>query len=84
MDVRRLDVPPAEVELCNSDKAFDGIVYFGNGQHELRVCHEAGAVSRSQVISGGVPYFVILSSMERGSRMKVGKVTLPRSAPGRS
>ena len=30
------------------------------------------------------PYFVILSSMDLGSRMKVGRVTLLRSAPGRN
>lgn len=29
-------------------------------------------------------YFVILSSIDLGSRMKVGKVTLLKSAPGRS
>ena len=29
-------------------------------------------------------YFVILSSMDLGSRMKVGRVTLLRSAPGRN
>ncbi len=29
-------------------------------------------------------YFVILSSMDRSSRMKVGRVILERSAPGRS
>lgn len=30
------------------------------------------------------PYFVIRSNMLRGSRMKVGKTTLLRSAPGLS
>jgi hypothetical protein len=29
-------------------------------------------------------YFVILSSIDRSSRMKVGRVILDRSAPGRS
>lgn len=32
----------------------------------------------------GFSYFVILSSIERSSSMKVGKVILDRSAPGRS
>lgn len=40
-----------------------------------------GRVSR---ISGCAMKFVILSSIDRGSRMKVGSVTLLRSAPGRS
>lgn len=32
----------------------------------------------------GLVYFVMRSSMLRGSRMKVGRVTLLRSAPGLS
>lgn len=32
----------------------------------------------------GGSYFVILSSIDRSSRMKVGRVILDRSAPGRS
>lgn len=35
-------------------------------------------------LCGKTPHFVILSSIDLSSRMKVGRVTLDKSAPGRS
>jgi hypothetical protein len=51
------------------------------------MCHEAvAAVSRlTSLYCSLVPtHFVIRSNIDRGSRMKVGRVTRLRSAPGRS
>jgi hypothetical protein len=46
--------------------------------------HEASTISVVFVNPGFPAYFVILSNIDRSSRMKVGRVILDRSAPGRS
>ena len=52
------------------------------------MAHEAGrkilASSKAWMFELVWAHFVILSSMLRGSRIKVGRTTLLRSAPGRS
>lgn len=51
------------------------------------MCHEAeGRMSLGSILEalGARTHFVILSSIDLGSRMKVGSVTLLKSAPGRS
>ena len=94
--IRWFDVPSTQIELDYRDKTFDGIVNGGHGEQGLRVCHEAGQKTGS-VNCGDRPiahrrvsirekttYLVIRSSIERGSRMNVGKTTRLKSAPGRS
>lgn len=46
--------------------------------------HEAFSGQLKVVRQIFLSYFVILSSMDRSSRMKVGSVILDKSAPGRS
>lgn len=85
--IRRLDVPPTEVELGHSDKALDGVLDVGQWQECLGMGHEA--VRLSVLFYQGIhrkilSHFVMRSNIDRGSRMKVGRVTRLRSAPGRS
>lgn len=85
--MRGLDMPATQVELDYGDKSFDRIVNRRHGKEGLGMCHEAvnAHVSTSSPIAvDGETHFVMRSSMDRGSSMKVGKVTLLRSAPGRS
>ena len=80
-------MPPAEIELGHSYKALDRIVDLGEREECLGVGHEAvqPSVSIYQRMHRLVlSYFVMRSSIDRGSRMKVGSVTRLRSAPGRS
>lgn len=81
-------MPPTQIEPDNGNEALEGVIDGGHGKEGFGVCHEA--VFTCQLIRS--PYihsaqktdFVILSSMDRGSRMKVGNATRLRSAPGRS
>lgn len=81
-------MPATEVELDNRDKSFDRIVDLGYREEHFGMAHEA--VRETDSACGptrcdcGRAHFVILSSMLRGSRMKVGSTTRLRSAPGRS
>lgn len=85
--VRGLDVPSTEVEFGHCDEALDGVLNLGEREESLRVGHEAvrlSASSRSRILREYSSHFVMRSSIDRGSRMKVGRVTRLRSAPGRS
>jgi hypothetical protein len=81
-------VPATEVEPNNSHEALYGVLDFGHWEKRVWMCHEA--ISNRQhsdplgSFGSKVTHFVILSSIDRGSRMKVGRVTRLRSAPGRS
>lgn len=82
-------MPAAEVEFDDGDEALGGVIDLGNGQQHLRMAHEAckrESAGWRDKGSGGkqATNLVILSNMLRGSRMKVGRTTLLRSAPGRS
>ena len=79
-------MPSTQVELDHGNEPLNGIVDVGHGKEGLGVRHEA--VPRGEKVCSrsalGRLYLVIRSSIERGSRMKVGSTTLLRSAPGRS
>lgn len=80
-------MPATEVELDDREEALGGVIDGGDVQEHLGVTHEAMQVSactEKYVQIATVTDFVILSSMLRGSRMKVGRTTRLRSAPGRS
>lgn len=87
-------MPAAEVELDDRDESFDGVLDLGDGEEHLGVAHETNESNsqqkrtfralRHKIELYVCPYLVIRSSMLRGSRMKVGRTTLLRSAPGRS
>src|SRR5690242_2357465 len=83
--IRGLDVPTTEVELGHCDEALHGVFNLGQRKERLGVGHEAGTVSN--IITPArleASHLVMRSNMDRGSRMKVGRVTRLRSAPGRS
>lgn len=84
--VRRLDVPSTQVKFNHGYKALDRVLNFWHWKESFRVGHEAAAimVSSSLVEVVESSYFVILSNIDLGSRMKVGRTTLLRSAPGRN
>lgn len=86
-DTRRSDMPAAQVEFDDGNEALGGVVDLGNGQQHLGMTHEAcKRRSAGDRYDGGeqATNLVILSNMLRGSRMKVGRTTRLRSAPGRS
>lgn len=84
--VRRLDVPSTQVEFNDGYKALDRVLNFWHWKESFGVGHETAAimVSSSLVEIVESSYFVILSNIDLGSRMKVGRTTLLRSAPGRN
>lgn len=82
-------MPTTQIELDNRHESLDGIIDVGNREEEFGMAHEALKI----VVSSShldvyyrvvVFYFVMRSNMLLGSRMKVGRVTLLRSAPGLS
>ena len=79
-------MPATEVELGYGYESLYGVVDLGDGEHSLRMCHEAVYAVSALVVQGSPvrTYFVMRSNIDRGSRMKVGSVTRLRSAPGRS
>jgi hypothetical protein len=78
-------VPAAQIELGHSYESLHGVFNFGEGEHGLGMCHEAAStVSTVLSLYLQTTHFVMRSSIDRGSRMKVGSVTRLRSAPGRS
>ena len=82
-------MPAAQVELDDRHEAFGGVLNLRDGQEHLRVAHEAvhnvsGTLFTWHGMEALSTYFVILSSILRGSRMNVGRTTRLRSAPGRS
>lgn len=84
-NVRWFDMPTAQVELDHRNESRCWILDFGHRQECFRMCHEAiKSRQRSARVSDWIAYFVIRSSIDFGSKMNVGKVTLFRSAPGRN
>jgi hypothetical protein len=87
-DLRWFDMPATEVELHHGNETLDRIVNFGHWEQGFGMCHEACYGQYIASVGMGPrsydAYFVILSSILRGSKMKVGSTTLLRSAPGRS
>ena len=85
---RGFDMPSAEVELRYGDKSFYRVFDFRNRKHSLRMGHEAVTCVSAQIkpkrFASTQTHFVMRSSIDRGSRMKVGRVTRLKSAPGRS
>lgn len=84
-------MPATQIEPDDGNETLDGIIDRGHGEEGFGVCHEAGhqpiCVSLRACAGASGPWdtdFVILSSIDRGSRMKVGKATRLKSAPGRS
>jgi hypothetical protein len=79
-------MPTTEVKLDYGDEALDGVVYGWNLKEHFGVAHEAAAnklTSGFHDLDRGI-HFVMRSSILRGSRIKVGRTTRLRSAPGRS
>lgn len=91
-------MPAAEVEFDNGYESFCRVLNQGHWQQCLWVLHKAVSrryqpleltatnVCMGSPKSNGITqtYFVILSSMLLGSRIKVGSVIRLKSAPGRS
>lgn len=79
-------MPTAQVEFHHGYKPLDRVLNSWHWKESLRVRHETAmiAVSSSLIESVESRYFVILSNIDLGSKMKVGKTTLLRSAPGRN
>lgn len=80
-------MPAAQIELDDRDESLSWIVNLWHGHHQLWMGHEA-ALCVSFALAGRNPslrtHFVMRSNIDRGSRMKVGRVIRLRSAPGRS
>lgn len=79
-------MPAAKVEFNHRYKPLDWVLNFWHWKKSFRVCHEAAMnlVSQSLVRIISSSYLVILSNIDLGSKMKVGRTTLLRSAPGRN
>lgn len=76
-------MPSAQVELDDRQESLDRIIDVVHWQQSFRMGHKAaGFVSAAVAFWVTRAYLVILSSMDLGSNMKVGRVTLLRSAPG--
>lgn len=90
-NVRRLDVPSTQVEFDHGHKSLNRIINSAHGEESIGVGHEARRdvsscrAKRQGSKAGAISsYLVIRSSMDRGSRMNVGRTTRLKSAPGRS
>lgn len=84
-------MPSTQVELDHGHKSLDWIVNSAHGKESIGVGHEARKdvsfcrAKRQGSKAGEMSsYFVIRSSIDRGSRMNVGRTTRLKSAPGRS
>lgn len=84
-------MPSTQVELDHRHKALDWVVNSAHGKEGIGVSHEARRdvsfwKAKRQGSKAGdiISYLVIRSSIDRGSRMNVGRTTRLRSAPGRS
>lgn len=85
--IRRFDVPTAQVEFGHCHKSLHRVFNLGNWKHGLGMSHEAASYVSDLIpieCFPGSTHFVMRSNMDRGSRMKVGRVTRLRSAPGRN
>ncbi len=82
-NLRWFDMPAAQVKFDHGNESLYWVLDFGHRKKCFRMCHKA--VADGQISSGTwewKAYFVIRSSIDFGSRMNVGRVTLFRSAPG--
>ena len=81
-------MPSTQIEFDHGNKAFDGIVNRRHREEGFRMSHEAilcPLVDRRTAPEWQVcTHLVIRSSIDRGSRMNVGRTTRLKSAPGRS
>lgn len=87
-------MPSAQVKLNDRNKSFHRIVNCRHRKKRFGMCHEArpwyhqrANPPRASISDEGLidaTYLVIRSSMDRGSRIKVGRTTRLRSAPGRN
>lgn len=81
-------MPSTEIELCHGYESLHRVFHLGNRKKGLGVCHEANRpVSKRLSLclcNQSTTHFVMRSSIDRGSRIKVGSVTRLKSAPGRS
>lgn len=83
-------MPATQIKLDNRNESLDGVVDEWYGEKHFGVAHEAVEVMsafrmcrRFRHSRSRWAYLVIRSSILRGSRMKVGRTTRLRSAPGR-
>lgn len=84
-DLRGFDVPSAQVEFDSGNEALGWVFDVGHRQKHFWMRHKAASsISLRNPTRRWRSHFVILSSMDLGSKKKVGRVTLLRSAPGRN
>lgn len=77
-------MPTTQIEFDDRNKSVKRVFYVRHREECFGVCHEAISHQPSRCHLAGMTDFVILSSIDRGSRMKVGRVIRLRSAPGRN
>jgi hypothetical protein len=84
-------VPSTQIKLDHGNKSLDRVFDCGHRKECIRVRHEARNSSQLSSQSAATAgsralwtYLVMRSSMDLGSRMKVGSTTRLRSAPGRN
>lgn len=78
-------MPPTQIEFYYRYESLNGIVNLGHREKSFWMRHETNTVmSLTTLTMARASDLVILSNIDLGSSMKVGKTTLLRSAPGRS
>lgn len=84
-------MPSTQIKLDHGNKTLDRVFDCGHRKEGIGVCHEARGcrqLSSQFAATAGSrelwAYLVMRSSMDLGSRMKVGSTTRLRSAPGRN
>jgi hypothetical protein len=80
-------VPSAQVELDHREKSLNRVLDLWHRKEGFRMLHEAVYFCQRSVMQPFTylhSYFVMRSSIDRGSKMNVGSTTRLRSAPGRS
>lgn len=69
--VRRFDVPTAEVELCNGYESLYWVFDFSNGEHGLRMGHEAASsVSTLDHSKGPILANTLCDTLQHRSRLE--------------
>lgn len=88
-------MPSTQIEFDHRNETLNRVIDRGHRKKRFGMCHEAMQSIQSvpsQVIVGPAPdklrkgrtYLVMRSSIDLGSRIKVGRTTRLKSAPGRS
>lgn len=80
-------MPATQIEFHHGHESLDRIINLRHWQQSFRMGHEAADILVLILYlrpTKVYPHFVIRSNMDLGSRMKVGKTTRLRSAPGRN